>query len=164
MPKKNINRTKGYARFLRSVPFLVCIAIILAVMAMVVRSLHNKIAPAPGASGLELRTITIGSVKLTVEVAANAAEQQHGLSDRSSLAADSGMLFPILDPNQTGFGMKDMKFPLDFIYFDQSRVVETKENVPTALVPLPFFPKEAVDAVLEVNAGWVAHTASRSAT
>jgi len=105
--------------------------------------------------GLERRTIMVGSTKLSVEVAATADEQQQGLSDRLSLAPDAGMLFPLVDPSKNGFWMKDMKFPLDFIYFDQGRVVETKENVPNALVPMPFFPNETVDTVLEVNAGWV---------
>jgi uncharacterized protein len=131
-------------------------AIILAATAVIAHSFRGRIAAPSANSGLEKRSIMVGSVKLTVEVAATAAEQRQGLSDRSSLESNSGMLFPLVDPSQNGFWMKDMKFPLDFIYFDQGHVVETKENVPTAPVPLPFFPKEAVDAVLEVNAGYVA--------
>ena len=146
MPKKN------------AVPVLLCVVLILTTIIFIMHLSETKVAaPASVAAnpGLEKRTIAIGSTKLTVEVAATAAQQQQGLSDRPSLAPDAGMLFPLVDPSKDGFWMKDMKFPLDFIYFDQGRVVETKENVPTALVPLPFFPNETVDAVLEVNAGWV---------
>lgn len=135
---------------------IVCVVIVFAIAIFVVYAFKINSTSISVNYGLEKRTITVGSTKIPVEVAATAAEQHQGLSDRTSLAADSGMFFPILDSNQTGFWMKDMKFPLDFIYFDQDRVVETKENVPTALVPLPFFPKEAVDAVLEVNAGYIA--------
>ena len=138
---------------------IIFVMIVLAAIAVIAYLFRGSIAaPAPSSAnpGLEKRSITIDSKKLSVEVAATAAEQRQGLSDRTSLAADAGMLFPVLDPNQTGFWMKGMKFPLDFIYFDQSRVVETKENVQVTPAPIPFFPNEAVDAVLEVNAGFIA--------
>jgi len=48
-----------------------------------------------------------------------------------------------------------MHFPLDFIYFNGGRVVELKENVSNTDLT-PFAPNEPVDAVLEVNAGYVA--------
>lgn len=137
-------------------PLLIGIAVILG---LIISAMHPfKIVTAtpvyPNA-GLETRLITVGSSKLMVEVAATDAEQKQGLSDRSSLGREAGMLFPLIDPSQDGFWMKDMKFPLDFIYFEDGRVVETKENVQVTPIPIPFFPNEAVDAVLEVNAGFV---------
>jgi len=56
-----------------------------------------------------------------------------------------------------------MHFPLDFIYFNGGRVVELKENVSNTDLT-PFAPNEPVDAVLEVNAGYVAAHGTRSAT
>ncbi len=137
------------------IPIIVCLAVIFIAGFFVayffkVGAVHVSIN-----SGLEKRTITVGSTKIPVEVAATASEQKLGLSYRRSLAPNAGMLFPIIDPAQTGFWMNGMNFPLDFIYFDQGRVVETKDHVSNFDLT-PFFPNEAVDAVLEVNAGYVA--------
>jgi len=134
--------------------FFICVAIVSAATIFAARSWPT--ASVRQNSGLETRLIAIGPTKLSVEVAATAAEQRQGLSDRPALASDSGMLFPLIDPSQNGFWMKDMNFPLDFIYFNNGRVVEIKNNVRTTPTPLPFFPSEAVDAVVEVNAGWAA--------
>ena len=105
--------------------------------------------------GLPLEKLTIGNSKLTVEIASTAVEQEQGLSGRTALAADSGMLFPFSVPARPGFWMPNMNFPLDFIYIHQNQVVEIKENIRPAALPVPFYPAQDIDAVLEVNAGWV---------
>ena len=136
-------------------PLLICVAIVLATAIFAMRSFQTGTAPVSYNSDLETRTITVGSAKLSVEVPATAAEQQQGLSDRPSLAPNSGMIFPMSPPSQPPFWMPRMNFPLDFIYLNGGRVVELKENVSNTDLT-PFAPNEPVDAVLEVNAGYIA--------
>lgn len=93
--------------------------------------------------------------RVSVEVASTPSQQELGLSYRESLAPDAGMLFSFDVPARPAFWMKGMNFPLDFIYMRRGIVVELKESVPNAIIPAPFFSNEEVDAVLEVNAGWV---------
>jgi hypothetical protein len=137
---------------------IIFVMIVLAAIAVIAYLFRGSIAaPASSSanSGLETRSIMVGTAKLTVEVAATSAEQEQGLSDRPSLPADAGMIFPMSPPSQPPFWMPRMHFPLDFIYFNGGRVVELKENVSNTDLT-PFAPNEPVDAVLEVNAGYVA--------
>ena len=102
----------------------------------------------------QFKTLTIGTVQIRVEVADTNAKRTQGLSDRPSLAPDAGMLFTFDKSGNYGFWMKGMNFPLDFIYLNNSKVVEVKENVPASDLT-PFYPAEPVLAVVEVNAGFV---------
>jgi len=103
--------------------------------------------------------ITIGSVQLVVEIAKTPADQQKGLSGRSSLASDHGMLFVFDHEDYWGFWMIDMKFPLDIIWFNSNRqVVFIEQNLPPCTpqsCPV-FTPNVKAMYVLEVNAGFVA--------
>ncbi len=105
--------------------------------------------------GLKTQPLAIVGAKLSVEVAVTGAEQGQGLSDRPSLAPDAGMLFPFSPPARPPFWMLRMHFPLDFIYLNGGRVVELKANVSHTSLK-PFAPQQPVDAVLEVNAGYIA--------
>jgi uncharacterized membrane protein (UPF0127 family) len=111
--------------------------------------------PASVVSSLPTESLTVGNAHLTVEVATTPAEQEFGLSYRNSLAPEAGMLFTFATASRQGFWMKGMNFPLDFIYSRAGRVVQLKENVSSAGIPVPFFPDEDIDSVIEVNAGWI---------
>lgn len=136
-------------------PLAVGLAIILASAAFVLLTQRTAPPPVLYNPGLETRIITIGSTKIKAEVAATSSEQEQGLSDRPSLGANAGMIFPMPAPSKPSFWMPRMNFPLDFIYLESGRVVELKENV-SNLDLTPFAPRVSVDAVLEVNAGYVA--------
>jgi uncharacterized membrane protein (UPF0127 family) len=109
-----------------------------------------------GQPALPTREISLGGIAVTAEIAADAEEQRRGLSGRRGLAPDAGMLFPVYPPARPDFWMKEMNFPLDFIYLSGGRVVEIKENILPASFPGFFRPAEDVDAVLEMSAGWAA--------
>lgn len=114
-----------------------------------------------GQAALPTRTITVGGVSLAAEVAETPEEKRQGLSNRRALASGEGMLFPVYPPDRPGFWMKEMNFPLDFIYLFEGKVVEIKEDIPPSSFPRSFFPSMQVDAVLEVNAGWAAERGIR---
>jgi uncharacterized protein len=102
----------------------------------------------------QLKDLQIGSAKLRVEVANTDAKRELGLSYRPALPRDHGMLFTFDKEGNYAFWMNGMNFPLDFIYLNGHKVVEVKENVPASDLT-PFYPGEPVDAVVEVNAGFV---------
>jgi len=109
-----------------------------------------------------LADIRIGRARFFVEIADEPEEYSRGLSGREKLAANKGMLFIFSQPGNYGFWMKEMKFPLDFVWIKGDQVVGLTENTPPPqfttydVVNLPlYYPPEAVDKVLEVNAGAV---------
>ncbi|MBI4094661.1 MAG: DUF192 domain-containing protein [Candidatus Liptonbacteria bacterium] len=96
-----------------------------------------------------------------VEIAEHAFSLMRGLSGRERIGENKGMLFLFGMQGRHGIWMKEMKFPLDIIWIRNDRIVGVTENA----VPEPgkslleltvYYPPEAVDKVLEVNAG-VAH-------
>ena len=107
-----------------------------------------------GNTAQEFKTMHVGTADIRVELADTDAKRTQGLSDRPLLAKDAGMLFTFDKPATYAFWMKDMHFPLDFVYFNNFKIVEVKENVPATDLT-PFSPSEPVDAVLEVNAGFI---------
>ena len=104
-------------------------------------------------------TVLIGNKTVHVQVADTDVLRTQGLSGRVSLGANEGMMFRFPAPDQYGFWMKDMQFPLDFIWIRAGVVSQITPNVPAQpnaadkdlTMYLPALP---VDSVLEVNAGW----------
>ncbi|OGM92535.1 hypothetical protein A2755_00360 [Candidatus Wolfebacteria bacterium RIFCSPHIGHO2_01_FULL_48_22] len=102
--------------------------------------------------------IRIGSLTVQAEVAASAEKKNKGLSGRTELAEDVGMLFIFTKPYRYPFWMKGMLIPLDFIWINDGRVVDVHTNIPYPAdgeFPTTIMPAEAVDMVLEVQAGIV---------
>lgn len=105
---------------------------------------------------LNTRLLINGHI-ITVELAVTPQEKERGLGRRKTLAPDHGMLF-LNDHKETyNFWMKDMQFPLDFIWISDKTIVDITQNVqPPPIAPLQAIePKIPVDKILEVNAGTV---------
>jgi uncharacterized protein len=135
--------------------FAVAAAVCAALLVIIAIGFFTQPNDGRGPSFLPQETASINGQSLTLEIAATGEDQQKGLGGRDSLGSDAGMIFPFDGPSRPGFWMKGMRFALDFIYVRDNKVVELKENVQPALAPVPFFPAEDIDAVIEVNAGWV---------
>lgn len=104
----------------------------------------------------QLPQLTIGSCTFNVDLATTEAQKMQGLSGREKMAKDSGMLFVYDSPQAFMFWMKDMKFPLDFVWIKDDTVVDLHENVPYPLDQSNIarvYPKEPINKVLEINAG-----------
>lgn len=102
--------------------------------------------------------VRIGGIEIPVEIATSSAAIQQGLSGRSSLGADRGMLFIFSRLDIYRFWMPDMRFPIDIIWMSDDRVIDTDEDVSAKFDPLhPVFyiPAHPVRYVLEVNAGFM---------
>jgi uncharacterized membrane protein (UPF0127 family) len=98
--------------------------------------------------------LEIGSAKIRFETATTVAAQEHGLSDRASLAADAGLLFIFPQPDYIGIWMKDMNFPIDVIWLDSTmKVIYIVPNMTPESYPKVYTPTSPAAYVLEVNAG-----------
>jgi len=100
--------------------------------------------------------VTINNHAWIVKVAITSEEKEIGLSRTTSLAPNTGMIFPFLTKELHQFWMKNMNFPLDFIWMDERTVVEVTPNVQpcsTGTPCEPFRPTKPSTKVLEIPAG-----------
>ena len=108
-------------------------------------------------SDCSLKSLKINETEFFVEIADTPEERAKGLSGRQSLPEDQGMLFLFNEADFYSFWMKDTLIPLDFIWIKDGEVVEATQNVEPREYQPPqvLTPKEKINAVLEVNAGFV---------
>lgn len=101
---------------------------------------------------LTIKTID-GAVNYNLEVAITPEEQSRGLMERTSLAKDSGMLFPIAPVQPVTMWMMNTKISLDIIFVGADnrivRIIENAEPMSTKHLVSGY----PVKAVIEVNAG-----------
>src|ERR1700753_3976932 len=100
-------------------------------------------AMAPPDASLPRETIRIdtatGARELQVEVAADAASQEHGLMFRRDLAPDAGMLFDFHQESRVSFWMKNTPLPLDMVFIKKDGTVSSIEPnaVPFSKASIP---------------------------
>jgi len=100
-------------------------------------------------------TVVIKQTEFTVDLAITPKEKTKGLSFRKNLPSKHGMLFIYENKDQYPFWMKDMNFPLDFIWIDGNIIVDITKNIPPANSTNMQIVKPIVPAnkILEINAG-----------
>ncbi|MCX6741470.1 MAG: DUF192 domain-containing protein [Candidatus Parcubacteria bacterium] len=104
---------------------------------------------------VKVAEVTIGRQATCAEVADQPAQRARGLSGRTSLAPDRGMLFAFPQSAIQSFWMKEMNFSLDIIWINNNQIVEVWPNAPTPVgnrIP-SYQPKNLANYVLEVPAG-----------
>jgi uncharacterized membrane protein (UPF0127 family) len=92
---------------------------------------------------------------LMLYIADNDKTREQGLSEIKKLKDNEGMIFIFNKPDYYAFWMKDMNFPLDFIYLNNNKVVDIKENISPQTYPQAFEPVNPSDKIIEVNVGTV---------
>ena len=121
-----------------------------------------------GPSLRKIEYVNIAGQNIKVELAVTEAEQELGLSGRSGLKEDEGMLFIFEQAGAHGFWMKDMNFPIDNIWLNPARndfsiadaggenmkVVYIKKDARPESYPETFTPSENAQYVLEVASGF----------
>lgn len=106
-------------------------------------------------------TVSIGDKVIKLEVVKTTEEREKGLSGRTSLDSDSGMLFVFSDKEYSpAFWMKGMLIPLDIIWIKDGKIIKIHKNVPVPSANTPdnklktYTSESAVNYVLEVNSGY----------
>ena len=122
------------------------------------QSVTSKDSEQPQSS--EIIQIKINDIPLSVEAAKSNESITKGLGERDAIGSD-GMLFFMPERNVVNFWMHGMRFPLDFVWIDQNKIVGTISNVQAPVDPssfeLPSYSSEVpVTHVLELPAGKVA--------
>ncbi len=102
--------------------------------------------------------VKINDTTIFVDIAKSESETQRGLSGRKPLEENQGLLFVFNNNSFSGFWMKDMLFPIDIIWITNGKIVGIEKDAqPEPGKPLSqlkiYYPPEAINFVLEVNAG-----------
>ena len=102
--------------------------------------------------------IVVNGFEILADVAITAEDQIKGLSIRDQMNENEGMLFAYDEPSRQSFWMKDMKFPIDIIWLNETgSVVHVEENLRPCVPSLDcpsFSPNENAQYVLETVAGF----------
>lgn len=106
-------------------------------------------------------TATVNTHTISLTLARTEKEKQIGLSETPSLQKNSGMLFLFDTADTYGFWMKNMKYPIDIIFINDSKIITIFKNVtppPTdSAIPdekLPIYtPASPSNRVLEIPGG-----------
>ena len=98
--------------------------------------------------------VSLGGVNVTASLSTTPDSQSKGLSIKDSLNENEGMLFIFESPQKYSFWMKDMKFPIDIIWINQTgKIVHIEKNLPPCVFWLPcpsYAPNDDSMYVLEV--------------
>lgn len=124
---------------------------------------NSKLNPlnVPGAVTTSSKVVLVNGREVKVEVADSDEKRKAGLSGRTTLAENTGMLF-VFNPQDVKpvFWMKDTLIPLDIIWINDNKVVKIdvnvqppKEGTPESALP-KYSPSMPVDYVLEVPANF----------
>lgn len=115
---------------------------------------------APVASSRD--TLHVGKTVLAIEIADNDSERTLGLSRRTSMGWDQGMLFAFPDTGRRAFWMIDCHFDLDIAYIAPDGTIRDIQAMPVqpgaTADQLRRYPSATADIMyaLEVNRGWFA--------
>ena len=142
----------------KSTRILVFIFCLLAFYLILANKKYTQLVPQKQATP-NLPYITFSETKVFIEIADTPEEKTQGLSDRTSLPDNQGMLFVWDHDTMPGFWMKDMNFPIDIVWINDNKIVGIEKNaLPEPGVELNqlrvYQPPGFIDAVLEVNAGF----------
>ncbi len=103
-----------------------------------------------------LVSLGVGDAVVRAEVVIDPVDRRRGLSGRTSLAADTGMLFVFPDIDTYGIWMPNMHFAIDILWLDDGlRVVDLQEGATPESYPRVFTPRTPARYVLEVREGFV---------
>lgn len=101
--------------------------------------------------------LTVGDAVFSVRVVNTPETRQKGLSGSQPLPKNEGMLFVFDSSDMWSIWMKDMTYPLDIIWLDDSKriVYMVKSADPSSYPYTTFKPTKPARYVLEVPAGTI---------
>ena len=104
--------------------------------------------------------VRIGNNVLSVEIADTDTKRAQGLSGRTALAENAGMLFIFDVPGFYNFWMPNMRFPIDIIWIDENRhiigIVENAPPINPEEAAVQYAPPAPIAYALETQAGFSA--------
>ena len=100
--------------------------------------------------------VSINNYTLLTDLSITHEEIIKGLSSKSSLKENEGMLFVLNSSSRRGFWMKDMKFAIDVIWLNENKeIVDIKKTLDPCVSNCPvYYPDRESKYVLETVAGF----------
>ena len=96
----------------------------------------------------------MGGTRYFYEVAKTPESQRKGLSNRKSLAEDHALLFVYERASILEYWMKDMNFPIDIVWMDETyTVLHIDRHVLPGSYPKTYSSEQPAKSGIEVNAG-----------
>ena len=139
----------------------VCVAIAVSVI-MGVREVPVVNVPvggsttAPGSDIAGGDTVRLGGSTVRVTIADTPASREQGLSGRTGLDPDEGMLFVFPVDGEYAFWMKDMLFDIDVLWIDQNTIVGLQKDISHKRQEKEdFVSSKPADKVVELPAGFI---------
>lgn len=100
------------------------------------------------------KKITLNGQQFYVDIADEEAERIQGLSGREPLNHNEGMLFVFDEPQEICLWMKDMRFSIDILWFNEHKqLIQVKNNISPDTYPDSFCSTKPAKYVLELSAG-----------
>lgn len=107
-----------------------------------------------GSAFVDAPSTTTDNTTFSIERADTIERQTKGLSGRSTIPANYGMLFVFPTAERRGFWMKDMSVPIDIIWLsDNGKILGIEDSVSPNTYPDVFYPPVPVRYVLETRGG-----------
>jgi uncharacterized protein len=104
-------------------------------------------------------TITVGEKIIIAEVVDTPDKMTRGLGGRENLSDGEGVWFIFAESAKHGIWMRNMKFPIDILWFDENlRLVHVKEDANPDTYPEIFSPPVNSRFVLEIPSGYAEKT------
>lgn len=103
----------------------------------------------------QLKPLTVGDATVYVTVAETESARERGLSGRSQLAPEEGMLFIFPSEGMYRFWMKEMKFSIDILWLSEDgTIVHIAPSVSPETYPETFVSELPARYVLELPEGY----------
>lgn len=135
----------------KNIIVLVLIVVPLLLLAALFFKGDGYFIPLPESTTLPI--LKINDVAIRVEIADTPEARTRGLSGRTSLPENQGMLFVFSTDAPYGIWMKDMHFAIDIVWLSaEGRIVDIKANVVPETYPEVFYPRADARYVLELPA------------
>ncbi len=128
---------------------------VIATLFCVILFILLKSVDTPSFTG-DVKVVVISGRSINVEVADTEEKRALGLSGRSGLGRDEGMLFVFTEDARHSFWMKDMLFAIDIIWLSRDGVViDIAPSVSPDTYPTSFSPEAPARYALELRAGFI---------
>ena len=105
-----------------------------------------------------IKQAKIGNKNYYLYLADTEDKRTSGLSNKT-IQVNEGMVFTFAKSGFYQFWMKDMKYPLDFIYLNHDIVVDYKTNISPSTYPNSFTSGVVADKIIELRAGEIQNSA-----
>lgn len=152
MKKHIVHFLQTHKKLLYVVSFIV---VLLVGLTYIPRCLHTKVCGNVFIEQMVRKEVSVTTPKgtLVVEVVDTPESREQGLSGRTGIEFNDGMLFTFPSAGRFGFWMKDMQFPIDIIWINKEGViVHIVENAKPEDYPAKYVNAPEASYVLEIKA------------